>query len=76
MSVLLVVLRLKAVSRRFILTIFYNLELKSIFLRHDAVQWLNRPLAWETVYCASNCTDFSNFIFAIKRGGLEKTLEV
>ena len=35
-----------------------------------------RPLAWGTVYCASNCTDFSNFIFAIKQGGLEKTLEV
>ena len=31
------------------------------------------PLAWGTVYCASNCTDFSNFIFAIKQGGLEKT---
>ena len=31
-----------------------------------------RPLAWGTVYCASNCTDFSNFIFAIKQGGLVK----
>ena len=28
------------------------------------------------VYSFSNCTDFSNFIFAIKQGGLEKTLEV
>ena len=36
----------------------------------------NRPLAWGTVYCASNCTDFSNFIFAIKQGGFGKTLEV
>ena len=38
--------------------------------------WSNRPLALGTVYSASNCTDFSNFIFAIKQGGLEKTLEV
>ena len=35
-----------------------------------------QPLAWVTVYCASNCTDFSNFISAIKQGGLDKTLEV
>ena len=28
------------------------------------------------IYCASNCTDFSNFIFAIKPGHLEKILEV
>ena len=38
----------------------------------DSIQ----PLAWVTIYCASNCTDFSDFIFAIKQGGLEKTLEV
>ena len=37
---------------------------------------LNRPLACWTVYCASNCTDFSNFIFAIKQGGLGRTLEI
>ena len=36
----------------------------------------NRPLACCSVYSFSNCTDFSNFMFAIKQGGLEKTLEV
>ena len=35
-----------------------------------------RPLAWGAVYCASNCTDFSNLIFAIKQGGLDKTFDV
>ena len=29
-----------------------------------------------TVCCAANCTDFSNFIFAIKQGGLDKTFDV
>ena len=37
---------------------------------------LIQPLSWGTVYCASNCTDFSNFIFAIKQGGLDKTFDV
>ena len=33
-------------------------------------------LAWGTVFCASNFTDFSNFISAIKQGGLDKTFDV
>ena len=36
----------------------------------------NQPLARGIVYCASQCTDAPNFVFAIKQGGLEKTLEV
>ena len=36
----------------------------------------SQPLVWGMVYCASNFTDFSNFISAIKQGGLEKTLDV
>ena len=41
-----------------------------------SVQLEAQPLVWGTVYSASNSTDFSTFIFAIKQGGLEKTLEV
>ena len=37
---------------------------------------LIQHLAWGIGYCASQCTDFFNFIFAIKQGDLEKTLEV
>ena len=35
----------------------------------------NRPLACCLVYSFYNCTDFSNFIFAIKQGGLDKTFD-
>ena len=35
-----------------------------------------RPLAWGIVYIVAQCADTPNFIFAIKQGGLEKTLEV
>ena len=36
----------------------------------------NRPLVCCPVYSFSNCTGFSNFIFAIKQGGLDKTFDV
>ena len=36
----------------------------------------NRPLAWGIEYTVAQCTDTPNFIFAIKQGGLGKTLEV
>ena len=35
-----------------------------------------RPLTWGIGYIVAQCTDTPNFIFAIKQGGLEKTLEV
>ena len=58
-----------------------NIKLKKICkvrgtMNRPPCKGSNRPLAWGTVYCACNCTNFSNFIFAIKQGGLEKTLEV
>jgi len=31
----------------------------------------NRPLEWVIGYCASQCTDAPNFIFAIKQGGIK-----
>ena len=39
-------------------------------------QGSNRPLACCPVYSFYNCTDFSNFIFAIKQGDLDKTFDV
>ena len=36
----------------------------------------NQPLAWGIEYTVSQCTDTPNFIYAIKPGGLGKTLEV
>ena len=36
----------------------------------------NPPLAWGIQYTVVQCTDAPNFIFAIKHGGLGKTLEV
>ena len=38
--------------------------------------YYSRPLAWGIVYFVSQCIDTPNFIFAIKQGGLGKTLEV
>ena len=40
--------------------------------RYELIQ----PLVWGIVYCASQCTDTPNLIYAIKQGGLEKTLEI
>ena len=34
------------------------------------------PLAWWIVYSVTKCRDTPNFTFAIKQGGLGKTLEV
>ena len=34
------------------------------------------PLLYGNGYCAYKCTDFFNFIFAMKQGGLETTFEV
>ena len=47
-----------------------------VFSKPPCVQKSIRPLAWGIGYCASECTDFYNYTFAIKQGGLEKTLEV
>ena len=35
-----------------------------------------RHLAWGIEYTVSQCANTPNLIFAIKQGGLEKTLEV
>ena len=37
---------------------------------------VDRPLAWGIEYTVSQCTDTPNFIFVIKQGGFDQTLEM
>ena len=46
------------------------------YLPQKSILWSIPPLAWEIEYTFAQCTDTPNFIFAIKQGGLGKTLKV
>ena len=37
---------------------------------------VDRPLAWGIEYTVSQCTDTLDFIFVIKQGGFDQTLEM
>ena len=49
-----------------------SVKLEKLYTR----QHTRGHLACCPVYSFYNCTEFSNFIFAIKQGGLDKTFDV